>query len=81
MCTEVSAKLLVAQFMVSDLSVARRSQDRPVAELQVICIRAELLTRGPYYTQVSLSVHLLLLVDASIPRAISSWLPPRARTN
>ena len=62
-CTEVSAKLLVAHFTVSDLSVELQSLGRPVAELQVTCMKAG-LTRRPYDTQLSLSVHSLLLVDA-----------------
>ena len=60
---EVSAKLLVAHFTVSDLSVEIQSAGRPVAELQVTNMKAG-LTRRPYDTNLSLSVHSLLLVDA-----------------
>ena len=48
---------------MSDLSVELQSQGRPVAELQVTNMKAW-LTRRPYDTNLSLSVHSLLLVDA-----------------
>ena len=60
---DVSAKLLVAHFTVSDVSLELQSQGRPVAELQVTNMKAG-LTRRPYDTNLALSVHSLLLVDA-----------------
>ena len=54
---------MVVQFCVTDMSVELQSQGKSIAELQVTGVRAS-LTRRPYDTNVALSVHSLLLVDA-----------------
>ena len=58
-----SSKLMVVQFCVTDMSVELQSQGKSIAELQVTGVRAS-LTRRPYDTNIALSVHSLLLVDA-----------------
>ena len=58
-----SAKLLLLYFCVSDMAVELQSQGQPVAELQVTGVKAS-FTKRPYDTNVALSVHSLLLVDA-----------------
>ena len=50
---DVSAKLLVAHFTISDTSLELQSQGRPVAELQVTNMKAG-LTRWPYVIGVFL---------------------------
>ena len=61
--TGVSSKLLVAHFCVSDLSAEVQAAGKSVAEVQVTNMKAG-LTRRPYDTNLSLSVHSLLVVDA-----------------
>ena len=61
--TDISSKLLVAHFCVSDLSIELQSSGKPVAEIQVTNMKAG-VTRRPYDTNLSLSVHSLLVVDA-----------------
>ena len=56
-------KLLLLQFTVSDMSVELQSQGKSVAELQVTGVRAA-LTKRPFDTNIAMSVHSLLLVDA-----------------
>ena len=58
-----SAKLLLLYFCVSDMAVELQSQGQPVAELQVTGVKAS-FTKRPYDTNVAMSVHSLLLVDA-----------------
>ena len=48
---------------MSDLSVELQSQGKPVAEVQVTNMKAW-VTRRPYNTNLAMSVHSLLLVDA-----------------
>ena len=48
---------------MSDLSVELQSQGKPVAEVQVTNMKAG-VTRRPYNTNLAMSVHSLLLVDA-----------------
>ena len=60
---EESSKLLMLQFCVTDMSVELQSQGKSIAELQVTGVRAS-LTRRPFDTNVTMSVHSLLLVDA-----------------
>ena len=60
---DISAKLMVAHFCVSDLSIELQSSGRPVAEVQVTNMKAG-ITRRPYDTNLALSVHSLLVVDA-----------------
>jgi hypothetical protein len=54
---------VVAHFCVSDLSVELLSQSKPVAEVQVTDMKAG-VTRRPYDTNLAMSAHSLLLVDA-----------------
>ena len=61
--TDIASKLLVAHFCVSDLSVELQSGGRPVAEVQVTNMKAG-ITRRPYDTNLALSVHSMLVVDA-----------------
>jgi vacuolar protein sorting-associated protein 13D len=51
------------QFCVTDMSVELQSQGKSIAELQVTGVRTS-LTRRPYDTNIAMSVHSLLLVDA-----------------
>ena len=61
--TDISSKLLVAHFCVSDLSIELQSSGKPVAEIQVTNMKAG-VTRRPFDTNLSMSVHSLLIVDA-----------------
>ena len=61
--TDISSRMLVAHFCVSDLSVELQSGGRPVVEVQVTNMKAG-FTRRPYDTNLALSVHSLLVVDA-----------------
>jgi hypothetical protein len=60
---DASSKLLLLYFCVSDMSVQLQSQGKSVAELQVTGVKAS-FTRRPYDTNIAMSVHSLLLVDA-----------------
>ena len=60
---DVASKLLVAHFCVSDLSIELQSFGKPIAEVQVSNMKAG-ITRRPYDTNLSMSVHSLLVVDA-----------------
>ena len=60
---DISSKLLVAHFCVSDLSIELQSYGKPIAEVQVSNMKAG-VTRRPYDTNLALSVHSLLVVDA-----------------
>ena len=60
---DISSKLLVAHFCVSDLSIELQSCGKPIAEVQVTNMKAG-VTRRPYDTNLALSVHSLLVVDA-----------------
>ena len=61
--TDVESRLLLAQFLVSDLSIDIQSQGKPVAELQLTSLKAG-ITRKPFDINFNLSVQSLLLVDA-----------------
>ncbi|XP_064107510.1 intermembrane lipid transfer protein VPS13D-like isoform X2 [Macrobrachium nipponense] len=56
-------KLLVVQFTVDKLSLELQARGRSIAELQVTGVRAN-LSKKPFDTTATLSVHSLLLVDA-----------------
>lgn len=58
-----SNKLVIMQFSVDQMSLEVQSRGRSIAELQVTGVRAG-LTQRAHETNVSLSVHGLLLVDA-----------------
>uniref|UniRef100_A0A336MDN8 CSON015545 protein n=1 Tax=Culicoides sonorensis TaxID=179676 RepID=A0A336MDN8_CULSO len=58
-----SNKLVIMQFSVDQMSLEVQSRGRSIAELQVTGVRAG-LTQKAHETNVSLSVHGLLLVDA-----------------
>ena len=58
-----NSKLMLLQFGVSEMSVDLQSQGRNIAELQVTGVRAG-FTKRPFDTNIILSVHSLLLVDA-----------------
>ena len=60
---DVESRLLLAQFLVSDLSIDIQSQGKPVAELQLTNLKAG-ITRKPFDISFLLSVQSLLLVDA-----------------
>ena len=60
---DASTKLLLLYFCVSDMSVQLQSQGKSIAELQVTGVKAS-FTRRPYDTNIAMSVHSLLLVDA-----------------
>ena len=60
---DASSKLLLLYFCVTDMSVELQSQGKSVAELQVTGVKAS-FTRRPYDTNIAMSVHSLLLVDA-----------------
>ena len=58
-----SSKLLLLYFCVSDMSVELQSMGKSIAELQVTGVKAS-FTKRPYDTNIAMSVHSLLLVDA-----------------
>ena len=60
---DVSSRLVVAHFCVSDLCLELQSQGKPVAEVQVTNMKAG-VTRRTYVINLAMSVHSLLLVDA-----------------
>ena len=60
---DASSKLLLLYFCVTDMSIQLQSQGKSVAELQVTGVKAS-FTRRPYDTNIAMSVHSLLLVDA-----------------
>lgn len=58
-----SSKLLLLYFCISDMSVELQSMGKSIVELQVTGVKSS-LTKRPYDTNVTMSVHSLLLVDA-----------------
>ena len=56
-------KVILIHFCVKDMAVELQSQGKSITELQVTGVRAA-LTKRPTDTNISLSVHSLLLVDA-----------------
>nr|XP_002733622.2 PREDICTED: vacuolar protein sorting-associated protein 13D-like [Saccoglossus kowalevskii] len=59
----VESRQLLMQFSVDQVSLEVQSRGRCIAELQVSGVKAN-LTKRPFDTSVSLTVHGLLLVDA-----------------
>ncbi|KAL3882451.1 hypothetical protein ACJMK2_028789, partial [Sinanodonta woodiana] len=59
----VESQLLLMQFTINQLSLEIQSRDRAVAEMQVSQVKAN-LTKRPFDTAMSLSIHSLLVVDA-----------------
>ncbi|KAI8500253.1 Vacuolar protein sorting-associated protein 13D, partial [Branchiostoma belcheri] len=57
------SRLLLTEFSVDSMSVDVQSRSRSVAELQVSSVQA-CITKRPYDTSMTLTVHSLLLVDA-----------------
>ncbi|KAK3098591.1 hypothetical protein FSP39_021054 [Pinctada imbricata] len=57
------SRLVLAQFSIHNMSLEIQSRGRPLVELQVTRVKAN-LTKRPYDTAVSLSVHSLLVADA-----------------
>ncbi|QQP35706.1 Uncharacterized protein FKW44_023998 [Caligus rogercresseyi] len=58
-----SSRLFLIYFCIDDLAIELQSQDKSIAEIQVTGVKAS-LTRRPFDTNISLSVHSLLVVDA-----------------
>ncbi|CAC5356846.1 VPS13D [Mytilus coruscus] len=56
-------RLMIAQFSINTVSLEIQSRGRPIAELQVTKVKANMIKR-PYDTAVGLTVHSLLVVDA-----------------
>ncbi|KAK3583966.1 hypothetical protein CHS0354_033760 [Potamilus streckersoni] len=59
----VESQLLLMQFTINQVSLEIQSRERAVAELQVSQVKAN-LTKRPFDTAMSLSIHSLLVVDA-----------------
>ncbi|XP_078616141.1 intermembrane lipid transfer protein VPS13D-like isoform X3 [Branchiostoma floridae x Branchiostoma japonicum] len=57
------SRLLLTEFSVDSMSVDVQSRSRSVAELQVASVQA-CITKRPYDTSMTLTVHSMLLVDA-----------------
>ncbi|XP_071747088.1 intermembrane lipid transfer protein VPS13D [Lepeophtheirus salmonis] len=57
------SRLFLIYFCIDDLAIELQSQDKSIAEIQVTGVKAS-LTRRPFDTNISLSVHSLLVVDA-----------------
>ncbi|XP_060085097.1 intermembrane lipid transfer protein VPS13D-like [Ylistrum balloti] len=60
------SRLMLAKFTINAMTLEVQSRGRPIVELQVTKVNAN-LTKRPYDTKVGLTVHSLLVVDALQP--------------
>ncbi|OWF52509.1 Vacuolar protein sorting-associated protein 13D [Mizuhopecten yessoensis] len=60
------SRLMLAKFTINAMTLEVQSRGRPIVELQVTKVNAN-LTKRPYDTKIGLTVHSLLVVDALQP--------------